>query len=70
MTDSTLALDNSSSLRENILEKNIKSWQLLTRLEIKVEYNNNREATEILALSSVKVDKYEYLSVAEILPSD
>ena len=70
MTDSTLALDNSSSLRENILEKNIKSWQLLTRLEIKVEYNNNREATEILALSSVKVDKYEYLAVAEILPSD
>lgn len=70
MTDSTLALDNSSSLRENLLEKNIKSWQLLTRLEIKVEYNNNREATEILALSSVKVDKYEYLAVAEILPSD
>ena len=69
MTDSTLVLDNSSSLRENILEKNIKSWQLLTRLEIKVEYNNNREATEILALSSVKVDKYEYLAVAEILPS-
>ena len=70
MTDSTLALDNSSSLIENLLEKNIKSWQLLTRLEIKVEYNNNREATEILALSSVKVDKYEYLAVAEILPSD
>ena len=70
MTDSTLALDNSSSLRENLLEKNIKSWQLLTRLELKVEYNNNREATEILALSSVKVDKYEYLAVAEILPSD
>lgn len=70
MTDSTLALDNSSSLRENILEKNTKSWQLLTRLEIKVEYNNNWEATEILALSSVKVDKYEYLAVAEILPSD
>ena len=70
MTDSTLALDNSSSLRENLLEKNIKSWQLLTRLEIKVEYNNNTEATEILALSSVKVDKYEYLAVAEILPSD
>ena len=70
MTDSTLALDNSSSLRENLLGKNIKSWQLLTRLEIKVEYNNNREATEILALSSVKVDKYEYLAVAEILPSD
>ena len=70
MTDSTLALDNSLSLRENLLEKNIKSWQLLTRLEIKVEYNNNREATEILALSSVKVDKYEYLAVAEILPSD
>ena len=70
MTDSTLALDNSLSLRENLLEKNIKSWQLLTRLKIKVEYNNNREATEILALSSVKVDKYEYLAVAEILPSD
>ena len=43
---------------------------MLTRLEMKVEYNNNREATKILALSSVKIDKYEYLAVEEILPSD
>ena len=34
------------------------------------QYNINREATKISALSSGKIDKYEYLSGVEILPSD
>ena len=41
--------------------------------EIKYEelqYDINREATEISALSSGKIDKYEYLTGEEILPSD
>ena len=36
----------------------------------KLQYNINREATKISALLSGKVDKYEYLTGEEILPSD
>ena len=34
----------------------------------KLQYDINREAAEISALSSRKTDKYEYLTVEEILP--
>ena len=36
----------------------------------KLQYDINREAAEISALSSDKIDKYEYLTVKEILPSN
>ena len=36
----------------------------------KLQYDINREAPEILALSSGKIDKYEYLTGKEILPSN
>ena len=36
----------------------------------KLQYNINREAAKILALSSGKIDKYEYLTGEEILPSN
>ena len=36
----------------------------------KLQYDVNREAAKILALSSGKIDKYEYLTGDEILPSD
>ena len=36
----------------------------------KLQYNINREATIISALSSSKTDKYEYLTGEEILPSN
>ena len=36
----------------------------------KLQYDINREAAEISALSSRKIDKYEYLTGEEILPSD
>ena len=36
----------------------------------KLQYDINREATKISALSSDKIDKYEYLTGEEILPSD
>ena len=36
----------------------------------KLQYNTNREAAKISALSSGKVDKYEYLTGEEILPSN
>ena len=35
----------------------------------KLQYDKNREASKISALSSEKIDKYEYLSGEEILPS-
>ena len=35
----------------------------------KLQYNINREAAKISALSFGKRDKYEYLTVEEILPS-
>ena len=36
----------------------------------KMQYDINREAGKILALSSCKVDKYEYLTSEKILSSD
>ena len=36
----------------------------------KLPYDINREAPKILALSSGKIDKYEYLTGEEILPSN
>ena len=35
----------------------------------KIECNINREATQISALSSSEIDKYEYLTSEEILPA-
>ena len=35
-----------------------------------IKYDINREAAKILALSSVKIDKYDLLRGEEILPSD
>ena len=43
----------------------------MIRLEInKIQYDINREATKISALSSDKIDQYEYLADEEILPSN
>ena len=36
----------------------------------KLQYDINREAAKISALSSGKIDKYEYLTGDEILPSN
>ena len=36
----------------------------------KLQYNINREAAEIWALSSSKTDKYEFFTGEEILPFD
>ena len=36
----------------------------------KLQYNINREAAKISALSSGRTDKYEYLTGEEILPSN
>ena len=36
----------------------------------KLQHDINREAGKILSISSSKIDKYEYLTVEEILPSN
>ena len=36
----------------------------------KLQYDINRKAAEISALSSGKIDKFEYLTGSEILPSN
>ena len=36
----------------------------------KLQYDINREAAKISALSSVKIHKYEYLTGEDILPSN
>ena len=36
----------------------------------KLQYDINREAAKILALSSSKIRKYEYLTDEDILPSN
>ena len=36
----------------------------------KFQYNSNREAAKISALSSAKLHKYEYLTGEDILPSN
>ena len=38
--------------------------------EEKLQYGSNREAAKILALSSGKIDKYEYFTGEEVLPSN
>ena len=38
--------------------------------EEKLQHDINREAAKISVLSSGKIDKYEYLTVEEILPSN
>ena len=35
-----------------------------------LQYNINREAVEVSAFSSGKIDKYEYLTGEKILPPD
>ena len=38
--------------------------------DVKLQYDIQRKSTEISALSSDKIDKYEYVTGKEILPSN
>ena len=64
--------DNALRFRKN-LSKKIKKLIMTIDYNIrdeKREYDINREAAKISALSSGKIDKYEYLMDQEILPSN
>ena len=70
--DTTLASDNLLHFRKNLLER-IEKLIIAVDGKIrdeKLQYNVDREAAKIPALSSSKIDKYEYLTDEEILPSD
>ena len=69
MIDTTLVSDNPLSFRENLLE-GIKIIIMTIDDKIrdeKLQYDVDREVVKILALSSGKIDKYEYLTDEEIL---
>ena len=62
--DTTLASDNFSSFKKNLLEW---TWNLIMAIDDKIkdeklQYDINREVTKVSALSSGKVDKYECLT--------
>ena len=69
--DTALASDNHLGFRKNLLERIEK---LILAIDDKdrdenLQYDINRKATKISALSLGKIDKYEYLTGEEILPS-
>ena len=62
--DITLASDNSSCFRKDLLER-IEKLVMIVDDKIKdekLQYAINREATEIPTLLSGKIDQYEYLT--------
>ena len=70
--DTNLPSDNSVRFRKNVLGTKQKLIMTIDD-EIKDEillYDIKKEAAKILALLSAKIDKYEYLTGEEILPSD
>ena len=70
--DTTLASDNHLHFRKNLSER-IEKLIMTTDDKIrdeKLQYDFNSEAAKISALSSRKIDKYEFLTGEEILPPD
>ena len=72
MIDTTLGPDNPSCFRNNFLERIIK---LIMTIDDKIRDEKPQcyvisEAAKISTLSSDNIDKYEYLTDKEILPSD
>ena len=70
--DTTLTSDNPLRFRKNLLKKYIKVTMAINDKirDGKLQYNINKETRKISELSSGKIDKYEYLTNEEILPSD
>ena len=70
VNDATLASNNPSRLRKKILTYN-KIMTIIDQIrDEKLQYDINREAAKISALSSGKIHKYEYLTGEDILPSN
>ena len=68
-TLATLASGNPLRFRKNLLEK-IYHEKLWEDYKWKTAIGINRKPAKVLALSSGKIDKYDYYTTKEILPSD
>ena len=70
--NTTLASDNPLRFRKNLSRKNIEITMTINDKirDEKLQYDINKEAVKISALSSGKIDKYEYLIDEEVLLSD
>ena len=70
--DAALASDNPLGFIKNLLERIQKPILTIDdKLEIKnIQYNINREAAKASAEWSGKIDKYEYITGEEVLPSN
>ena len=67
--DASIASDDPSRFRNNLLERIEKLMTIYDEFrDERLQYDINREAAKISALSSRKNDKYEYLTGEEILP--
>ena len=66
--DAILASDNPLSFRTNLSKRILKLIMTIDDKlrDKKMEYDINRKAGKISALSSGKIDKYEYITVEEI----
>ena len=70
--DATLALDNPLRFRYGLLER-IQNLIMTIDDKIrdeKLQYKITKKAAKLAALSSKKIDKYEYLAGDDILPSN
>ena len=68
VNDVTFASYNNLRFRKNLSERIQKLIMKIDEVrDEKLQYDINREAAKILALSSGKFDKYEYLTVEEVL---
>ena len=69
VNDTTLASDNPLSFRKNLFDIYKKIMTINDQIrDEKLQYDINREAAKISALSSGKIHKYEYLTGEDILP--
>ena len=68
----TLASNKLLHLRNNLLKRILKLIMTTDNKirDEKLQYDINRETAKILALLPGKIDKHEYLTGEEILPSD
>ena len=72
MIDTALVSNNLLRFRKNLLER-IQKLIMTTDNKIsdeKLQHDINREAAKVSAISSGKIDKYEYLTVEEIWSPD
>ena len=67
VNNTTLASNNPLRFRKNLFNIYNKNHDIRDK---KLQYDINREAAKISALSSGKIHKYEYLTGEDILPSN